>query len=140
MCQHFTTLAMSNNYRQIMRCEHGTIHLSWDLITIYLDDKTFAVLTETLDKAAALFKPGKVQHNCCHIFHREPGYFQIWVRNVALNLSPADFKIFGDLVRAAGVELSIITSRSEVEKRFERLPKRFHRMVKASAINRFSLN
>jgi hypothetical protein len=35
MYTQFTTLAESNDFRHILQCEHSTIHLSWDLVTLY---------------------------------------------------------------------------------------------------------
>ena len=64
MCNKLTSLASSNDYRQIYRCEHGTIHLNWDLITIYLDEATLAQITHALDKSHYLTKPGHIQEGC----------------------------------------------------------------------------
>jgi hypothetical protein len=41
MCTQFTTLAESNDFRHVWLCEHGTIHLSWDLVTLYLNLSEF---------------------------------------------------------------------------------------------------
>src|SRR5690606_1532696 len=115
------------------RCEHGTIHLTWDLMTIYLDDETFTALGQALDKGAALIKPGKVAHQHCYVFHREEGYYQVWVRNVALNLSPADFLIFAELAQVALAELAGPPAAAKATPALRRT-------VKASPTHRFSWN
>ena len=140
MCQHLTPLARSNDFRHIARCEHGTIHLTWDLMTVYLDDDTFTGLVQVLEKGASLTKPGKVHHESCHVFHRELGYYQVWVRNIALNLSPADFLIFTDLAQVALAELPTVKRQLSTPAAVNDPNPLLQGTVKASNNPRFSLN
>ncbi len=140
MCQHIVTLAHSNDYRQIGRCEHGTIHLNWDWATIYLDDEIFGDLIEALDKAVLLHEPSRVQHKHCHVFFKKKGYFQVWIRNMSINLSSADFMIFAELARTAYSELPLVNNMHPVDNSLRDVNLAQERTARASTNNRFSLN
>lgn len=99
MCTQFTTLAESNNFRYILQCEHGTIHLSWDLVTLYLNLSEFEHLVGLLERGTRLAEPSKISESSCILSYKKEGYYQLWVRNIAINLTPIDFLILVDLVR-----------------------------------------
>ena len=101
MCTQITTLARSNDFRYILQCEHKTIHLSWDLVTLYLNLSEFERLVGLLEQGTRLVKPTKLTESRCMVIYREQGFYQVWVRNVGVNLTPVDFRIFLDMARSA---------------------------------------
>jgi hypothetical protein len=140
MCTQFTTLVESNDFRRILQCEHGTIHLAWDLVTLYLNLNEFERLAGLLERGTRLTEPSKITESSCILSYKKEGYYQLWVRNIAINLTPIDFLILVDMVRvvlrAASDHQAIgLTTPSDGEQ-----PKIFRRTVTASANATFSLN
>lgn len=139
MCQYLITLAASNDYRQITRCEHGTIHFNWDWVTIYVDEETFAALVQLLRQGEQM-SPAEHKHSKdCRLFYREWGYYQVWIRNVAINLSRIDFTIFANMAGVAWAELR----QDSGEPAGGGLPHhagQLQRTVEAAVLNRFSIN
>ncbi len=138
MCNKLTPLASSNDYRQIFRCEHGTIHLNWDLVTMYLDEPTLGQLLRVLEMGQSLTDPGHVQDGVCFVFYHKKDYFQIWIRNAAINVSPAEFKILTDLVQTASQNLQ--NSPRSAPKKLDDEINHFYRLGKAAPSQHFSLN
>jgi hypothetical protein len=102
MCTQFTTLAESNDFRHILQCEHGAIHLSWDLVTLYLNLGEFERLADLLEQGTRLAAPATLaEQPCLLIYKEEHTYYQLWIRNVAVNLTPVDFLILVDMVQVA---------------------------------------
>ena len=101
MCTQFTTLAESSDFRHILQCEHGTIHLTWDLVTLYLNSSEFDSLANLLEQGTRMSEPAKLTESPCILVYKERGYYQLWIRNLAINLTPVDFLILVDLVWVA---------------------------------------
>lgn len=101
MCTQFTTLAESSDFRHILQCEHGTIHLTWDLVTLYLNFDEFDRLAALLEQGTRMNEPSRLTEAPCMLVYKEQGYYQLWIRNLAVNLTPIDFLILVDLVRGA---------------------------------------
>jgi hypothetical protein len=122
-----------------MQCEHETIHLTWDLVTIYLNPTEFEQVAELLEHGSRLATPATLRQPHNQLILREKGYYQLWLRNVALNLSPTNFLILVDLVRVALKNLDRDRPVA-LPGRVEELPKPLHHTVEASPNNSFSLN
>lgn len=48
MCKHLTMLAKENVRRYIAQCEHGTIHLMWDNLSLRLRPADFLDIVERI--------------------------------------------------------------------------------------------
>lgn len=140
MCTQFTTLAESNDFRHILQCEHGTIHLSWDLVTLYLNLSEFEHLANLLERGTCLAESSKITESPCILSYKKEGYYQVWVRNIALNLTPADFLLLVDLVRVALPATCDHPARGLTTPLIGEQPRIFQRTVAASAQVMFSLN
>lgn len=140
MCTQFTTLVESNDFRHILQCEHGTIHLNWDLVTLYLNLSEFEHLAGLLERGIRLAEPSKITESPCMLVYKEHGYYQLWVRNIAINLTPIDFLILVDVVRAALWTVHENQTTEEVAPPTGELSQVFQRTVVASANGLFSLN
>jgi hypothetical protein len=101
MCTHFTKLAESNNYRHILQCEHGTIHLTWDLVTVYFNLIEFERLVLLLEQGSRLVEPAKIKESYVVLIYKEQGFYQLWWRNIAINLTPVDFLMLLNMSRVA---------------------------------------
>jgi len=140
MCTDFTTLAESNDYRHILQCEHGTIHLTWDLVTMYLNFIEFEQLIGLLDRGVQLTGPSKIGEPNCVLVYKEQGFYQLWLRNVGINLTPVDFLILVDMARAAFKEVHEKQTPELMTRSTGEMSQIFHRTVEASATISFSLN
>ncbi|MCK6629240.1 MAG: hypothetical protein L6R45_29195 [Anaerolineae bacterium] len=140
MCTQFTTLAESNDFRHILQCEHGTLHLSWDLVTLYLSASEFEHLLNLLERGTRLVEPAKISEPPCILSYKAQGYFQLWIRNFALNLTPIDFLILVDLVRVAWRAACEQPALEQPSVSAGDQPPMFQRTVAASAQVSFSLN
>lgn len=101
MCTILTQLAYHNPFRCVYHCEHNTIHLTWDNATTYMDLETLAYVVELIEQGDVLERPGDVQYGLCRLFFTRNNNFQIWIRNVGLRLSRADFEVFASLIQEA---------------------------------------
>lgn len=136
MCQELTPLAVSSEFRCIHRCEHGTIHLTWDIATTYLDLDMLAQVVDLTRQGQTLQTPGQVDAAPCRLFLTKKGYFQLWIRNTGLALSRVDFEIFADMVRVAFRQ--IVETEAQTPSAQQDLV--CQRTVKASARQSFSNN
>lgn len=140
MCTQFTILAESNDFRHILQCEHGTLHLTWDLVTLYLSTSAFERLFKLLERGTQLAEPAKINEPPYILSYKAQGYFQVWVRSFALNLTPIEFLILVDLVRVAWrTACEQPTPKWVAPSAGEQSPM-FQRTVAASAQVTFSLN
>jgi hypothetical protein len=106
MCQKLTPLAQINDYRHIRRCEHGTVHLTWDWVTVHINSTQFAELVDIFKESRKIPESPLLRNGHCRLFHNvEQGYYQFWLGNVAINLSPVDYLIFSDMTHVAGKKL-----------------------------------
>lgn len=140
MCIQFTTLAESNSFRHILQCEHGTIHLSWDMVTLYINSSEFEHLADLLERGVHLTETSKITESPCILSYKKEGYYQLWVRNIALNLDPIDFLLLVDLVRVALLAAGNQPIMGQSVPSNEEQTQIFQRIVTASANLRFSMN
>lgn len=140
MCNQFTALSRSNDFRHILQCEHGTIHLGWDMVTLYLNLSEFEHLADLLERGVYLIETSKITELPYILSYKKEGYYQLWVRNIALTLAPIDFLLLVDLVRVA---LLVASNQLLMEQSLlsnEEQPQIFQRTVTASANLQFSMN
>ena len=75
MCTQFTNLAESNDYRHILQCEHGTIHLSWDLVTVYLTPIEFEHIVQLLERGTQMTEPAKISEPPGMLIYKNQGFY-----------------------------------------------------------------
>jgi len=98
MCDTPTLLANINNHRFIAHCPCGCLHLVWDNATIRLDQ---ADLGNVL---CALQHPAPASRS--HItVSAEAGAVQVWLLSAGLNMTPAEFGAFQELLGRARAQL-----------------------------------
>ncbi len=136
MCQTLTPLAVSSDLRCLHRCEHGTIHLTWDVVTAYLDLETLTHVVEATGQGQALQAPGQLRCGPCQLFYTAKGHFQVWIGNVGFTLTRANFEILADMVRVALKEIVQPTVQGQPAEEIGA----YQRTVKASARHMFSNN
>jgi hypothetical protein len=136
MCQVLTPLARSSNARCIYSCEHGTIHLTWDVVTTYLDPETLVQVDEIIRYGQALQTSGHVQRGSCQLFYTQKGHFQLWIRAVGLALSPDDLEVLADLVQVALRQIGDPAAQKQPEQQTQV----YQHTVKASVRRTFSNN
>lgn len=140
MCTQFVPLTKSNDFRYILRCEHGAIYLTWDLVTVYLNLREFEGLARLLDQGTYLAESSKIVEMGCILIYSEQGYYRLWIQNIAISLKPVEFLILADMVRVAlkGVQEKQITAPAATPalERFQG----YQRTVTASANLSFSIN
>ena len=103
MCYEFTLLTQYDEARYVGICEHLTIHLAWDRITLYLRPDEFASLDVCLDEAT-------IDHANNNLFLERFGQLDdltpvclLWVFETAVSLNASEFLVLADLV-AQGVQ------------------------------------
>lgn len=136
MCSQFTKLAESNDYRYVLQCEHGTIHLTWDLVTVYFNHIEFERLVFLLEQGTRLVKPAKISKPYMLLIYKEHGFYQLWWRNIAVNLTPVDFLIFLNMSRVAlqvGPGKRVVAPRTDAANKMARI-------IQAAAKISFSQN
>ena len=106
MCEHMHYLSQIDRLRWIAICEHGTIHLSWDHLVLFITPRELVKLGMTLDVAITQdhrFNKHKetFENETQHWSVPEEGFFNIWVGRYALQLTPVDYLLFGSLVSRA---------------------------------------
>ncbi|MCB0211838.1 MAG: hypothetical protein KDJ52_21035 [Anaerolineae bacterium] len=105
MCNIFTTLAISTDRRLIVQCEHGTLHLTWDTVTMHLSPALFHELVELLKECSSTSFTQIRRQRCLMNYYENHQYYQLWFQSIALNLAPVDFMILVDMVTVALAEM-----------------------------------
>jgi hypothetical protein len=93
-----TYLAKSSDWRYIAQCEHGTIHLGWDLKTLRLRPEDFLQVGRFLEKANLGYE-GEVNDGYNYLRQNKNGYLELWLHGMGLILSAVDFLMISDIVR-----------------------------------------
>ena len=139
MCNHFTTLAVSNDRRLIMQCEHGTVHLTWDVVTMHLTPAQFYEVSELFSECCSASFIQVRRRKCLVNYIESHNYYQLWLQGVGVNLAPVDFLVLADLVRVALTELQRRPADRPDNPGDQSAPNRF-KTVPASPSAPFSLN
>jgi hypothetical protein len=87
MCKNLTFLAKASAERYIAQCEHGTIHLVWDNLSIRLQQGDFVNITADACR--------KTQSG---LEHDTGQGFWLKMRGVALQFQPESLMILRDLM------------------------------------------
>lgn len=100
-CEHITIVARADNYRLVSYCDHGCIHINWDLMNLHLRPLEFEPLVCLLQQAAMDSEATQLCQDECGIIRQKNGCCQLWIGNVALFFDPTDFLLFVDLMVTA---------------------------------------
>ncbi|MCB0191830.1 MAG: hypothetical protein KDJ65_07800 [Anaerolineae bacterium] len=129
MCNIFTTLAVSNDRRLIVQCEHGTVHLTWDTVTMHLSPVLFHEMSELLMECSSTSFTQIRRQRCLMNYFENHKYYQLWFQGVALNLAPVDFIILVDMVTVALAEMEksptdqpSLSGSQSVDEQFKTIP------------------
>jgi hypothetical protein len=98
MCQHFLILAECGDTRSIAQCEHTTIHLLWDVVTIRLSRDALLRLAMVLERWALQPDTTITQGSAIQLFTAADGSVHLWITAAGLYLSAHDAAQFATLV------------------------------------------
>lgn len=112
MCNQLTYLAAEGSYRYVACCEHGTIHLSWERVTLHWHPKDFVQIARFLETAVPHVQQSGSYGDPDHFIHQEPnGYLQVWLAGTGFYLSPGDFESLVQITRVAARNLQSLGQR-----------------------------
>ncbi|MEM7348504.1 MAG: hypothetical protein AAF485_30120 [Chloroflexota bacterium] len=137
MCNQLTTLATQGETRQIWSCEHGTIHLNWEQITLRLHPQAFKQVVRLVEQRVTDLACNKLCAGNCAIISQENGFYKFWYSNSMLLLDSPNFYQLVDLVRQADKRLVQLSRGSDKP---QRLKQRYNRWNSTVNSNGFSLN
>jgi hypothetical protein len=109
MCHHLTILAHTGDHRVVAQCEHGIVHLDWDITTIRLRLRDFLTLAQFVERWDAGNEP-LLCEGWCQMTRGSHGAARLWIGQVGLAIAAADVAVFVALVQqAAGVLVAAAT-------------------------------
>jgi hypothetical protein len=95
MCQNRTVLALESAGRYIAQCEHGTIHIFWDNLTIRLRSDDFGQLADVIDDAVARLP----------LQQKQSQGLRLRLRGVLLEFSAEDLITLDELASLAALQM-----------------------------------
>jgi len=93
MCQQFTLLYELSSTRYVAQCEHGTVHLRWEAISIHLSPTDFFALHQLVAEVHA-------QQTT------DNGKLRLGIGNVTLEFRAEDCPVFLGLLRRTVAQLT----------------------------------
>jgi hypothetical protein len=100
MCLNMTVIAYGSEARMVSQCEHGTIHLIWEISTLRLSEQDFLFVAEFLERNGSL-KNGSVHEGWCMLECDPRQNRRLWIGQVGLVLDAVDFAELLALVKEA---------------------------------------
>ncbi|PIE79609.1 MAG: hypothetical protein CSA11_11495 [Chloroflexi bacterium] len=100
MCNIVRTLAQHDEYRNITRCEHGTVHLHWYRASLHMPAEDFYEVTSFLENAIHEDLPKACSPKAFYWMDRQAHYY-VWLMGMGLYLSAADFLMLVDMMQQA---------------------------------------
>ncbi len=94
MCKRLNILAQHSPTCYVAQCEHGTVHLCGENISIHLQVNDFLSLTDTISTV-------RVNQSDAN------GKLRLGIGRVTLELLPDDYRPLGDLMEQAAMQLSV---------------------------------
>ena len=103
MCDQIVVLARLDHRRWIGCCEHGTVHLTWDSVSVRLPLSKLRAINCAVQECAQVAQHYRIAGtgDVCVVYDQYDLY-QVWCGGVGLCLAPADMQLFCQLLRAAG--------------------------------------
>ncbi|HEY4034375.1 MAG TPA: hypothetical protein VGL94_10470 [Ktedonobacteraceae bacterium] len=98
MCQYLNLLTKLEAHRYVGQCEHGTLHLAWDHVTMHLSRADFLRLADILqtlpsDEESFIAKAASFSLSC-----DSHGGMYLWIGRTGLYLSLYDFLILSEMI------------------------------------------
>lgn len=91
-------LVALDEHRYIARCEHGTIHLAWDIVTFHITGDYFQILARSLQEPFAANEPVLISRSWFSL-SRQPGEgFSLRIGQVELHLPNHDFLFLSQMM------------------------------------------
>ena len=98
MCQVLTMLVDLGDYRYAATCEHGTIHIAWNMVSWHFMPRDLEKLVAFLEPHVPLPSPASEGNVSLNVDDR--GSVRLWVATAGLAFSARDFLIFVAMIRA----------------------------------------
>jgi hypothetical protein len=92
MCQQLTILAECSSWRYVGQCEHGTVHLRWDHLTIHLQFNDFLNLYQIIKREAEAKSASK-------------GKMRLGIGSLIIELQADDYQPLIELMQRAQSQL-----------------------------------
>ena len=99
MCNQVTLLVAHDDHRFIGICEHGTLHISWGHIIIYMKPEDFLSLDYCLNRA--------IVENRLFVENKIGKAAMLWIFNTAVLLKEEDFLIICSMVALSAKRLTV---------------------------------
>jgi hypothetical protein len=109
MCMFMTLLSHANECRMIAQCEHGTLHITWDISTVRLRQDEFLTLARFLKERASGPAP-TVSEGWCRLERDAHRTHRLWIGQIGVVVAAEDFAILNTLIEDAASALSVAAS------------------------------
>ena len=110
----FVTLAEVDRQHFITACHHGVVHLTWGRATSRLSHDEFRLLAVLLDRTTKNQSAASASQGGLRVTYRHDAKSEVGIESRdetwLLVLAPAEFRTFGQAVRAAAQRLAEILS------------------------------
>jgi hypothetical protein len=106
MCRKITKVAEQNDYQWIGICSHGSGHIYWRTVHVCIQATK---LDDLMNQALAKRLP----------VEKHTGYYLLWLNNVAIRLTAADYKEIQELFAFAATGESAQLIHGECKERSE---------------------
>jgi len=112
MCQQLKIFAKSNEHRFIIGCEHGIFHITWDIVTLSLNQHRFEQLYQLTRRTLPCRQaPIELRQQECRVIRfQEQDDYQITINRIGIELSPIDYPIFVSLLHSAWVNYKHVST------------------------------
>lgn len=112
MCNIIRTLAQHDEYRNITRCEHGTVTLHWYRASLHMPAEDFIEVTSFLAEAVYNDLPKARSPKAFYWMDRQARY-HVWLLGMGLYLAAADFMMLVDMLQQAVAQVNDMGSRQQ---------------------------
>ncbi|MCB0064770.1 MAG: hypothetical protein KDE19_21750 [Caldilineaceae bacterium] len=103
MCNAFTMLVATSDWRYVAQCEHKTVHLRWDHLTISLPPQSFLTLARQILREVAGAQPLRPTSDATV---NGQSSLRLRLHTVLLEFSATDLPVLTELMQQAIQQLS----------------------------------
>jgi|GEM_PF-3204955 hypothetical protein len=104
MYSHLTILAHSTHDGADRQSEHGALHMHWDIATVRLRPNDLLMFVRFLSRWGVSGEPN-ADEEWCTFSRTEQGTIQLWLGQIGMSVSQAEFTTLIDLVEHAAALL-----------------------------------
>jgi hypothetical protein len=114
MCNQLIMLAELDERRYIAQCEHGTIHVGWDMITLHLTRSYFLELAKAIQYPLPHDEQVLAQTSWFRLTRNKRKHLSLRIGQAELHLLPQDFQFLSQMMlrSCAVVEARQLNTRS----------------------------